>query len=290
MRYEGNIFRPPSEASSLIVQVTIGCAHNDCTFCSMFKDKRFRVRSVADVIEDLEGARRAYARVDRIFLADGDALALALDKLRAILSEIRRLFPECRRIGVYGSPQDILNKRPDELSALREAGLGIVYIGAESGSDSVLKAVKKGATAAEITEAIRKVEAAGITTSVTFISGLAGADGWEDHAIMTGRVIGAAEPSYVGLLTLMVESGAPLYNDVQAGRFKLLSPLGVVDETLLLLEHTNVSRNCVFRSNHASNYISLKGTLPADRDAMIASLRAARGHKELLKEDWMRML
>jgi radical SAM superfamily enzyme YgiQ (UPF0313 family) len=290
MRYEGNIFRPPSEASSLIVQVTIGCAHNDCTFCSMFKDKRFRVRPVAEVIEDLENARRVYARVDRIFLADGDALVLALDKLLAILSAIRRLFPECRRIGVYGSPQDILNKRTDELSALREAGLGIVYIGAESGSDSALKAVKKGATAAEITEAVRKVEASGIATSVTFISGLAGADGWEDHAIMTGRMIGAAEPSYVGLLTLMVESGAPLYNDVQAGRFKLLSPLGVVDETLLLLEHTNVSRNCVFRSNHASNYISLKGTLPADRDAMIASLRAARGHEELLKEDWMRML
>jgi radical SAM superfamily enzyme YgiQ (UPF0313 family) len=290
MRYEGTIFRPPSEAYSLIVQATIGCAHNDCTFCSMFKDKTFRVRPVSEVLEDLEWARGAYREVRRIFLADGDALALSTGKLMIILGKIRELFPETERVGIYGSPQDVLKKTPDELKALLAAGVGIIYIGAESGSDEVLKAVKKGADAAGIIEAIRKIEDAGVRASVTFISGLAGVDGWQDHAIMTGRMISESQPSYVGLLTLMLDPAAPLYGDVQAGRFGLLSPLGVIDETALLLENTNVQTDCVFRSNHASNYFSLKGTLPKDKPRLLAELERARGHEELLKDERLRLL
>jgi radical SAM superfamily enzyme YgiQ (UPF0313 family) len=290
MRYEGKIFRPPSEADSLIVQVTIGCAHNDCTFCSMFKDKMFRVRPVSEVIEDLEWARGAYRRIRRIFLADGDALALSMNKLMVILDKIKELFPETERVGIYGSPQDVLRKTPEELKTLLAAGVGIIYIGAESGSDKVLKAVNKGATAAEITEAIRKIEDAGVKASVTFISGLAGADGWQDHAVMTGRMISESEPSYVGLLTLMLDPAAPIYADVQTGRFKLLSPGGVIDETVLLLENTDVQKNCVFRSNHASNYFSLRGTLPRDKQRLLAELETARGHKELLKDERLRLL
>ncbi|MDR2487671.1 MAG: radical SAM protein, partial [Clostridiales Family XIII bacterium] len=169
MRYEGNIFRPPSEAYSLIVQVTIGCAHNDCTFCSMFKDKQFRVRDVAEVLADLDAARKTYRTVGRIFLADGDALVLKNEALLKIFDHIRAQFPECGRVSVYGSPQDVLRKSPEELAELRDAGLGMVYLGAESGSDEVLRKVKKGASAAQITEAIRKVEDAGIPASVTFI-------------------------------------------------------------------------------------------------------------------------
>jgi radical SAM superfamily enzyme YgiQ (UPF0313 family) len=290
MRYEGNIFRPPSEAYSLILQVTVGCAHNDCTFCSMFKDKQFHVRSLDEVLEDLEDARRTYRMVGRIFLADGDALVLKNGTLLTILGRIRELFPECERVSVYGSPQDVLRKTPEELEELRDAGVGMIYIGAESGSDEVLKAIKKGATAAEITEAIRKIESAGIPASVTFINGIAGADGWRDHALATGRMISEAQPSYVGLLTLMVERAAPLYDDIKSGRFRLLSPTGVVEETLLMLENINVEKDCVFRSNHASNYLSLKGTLPGDRARLIAQLEAARGRDEVLKDERLRML
>jgi biotin synthase-like enzyme len=290
MRYEGNIFRPPSEANSLIVQVTIGCAHNDCTFCSMFKDKVFRVRKVEEVIEDIEDARRMYRLVRRMFLADGDALALSTDKLLVILRRIEELFPETERVGVYGSPQDVLRKTPEELVILREAGVGIIYIGGESGSDAVLSAVKKGATAAEITEAVVKIEDAGIDASVTFISGLAGAEGWKDHAAATGRMISESQPSYAGLLTLMVDPAAPMYDDVRTGKFKLLTPMEVIDETALLIENTEVQKDCVFRSNHASNYFSLRGTLPQDKKRLLKELETARNNKELLKDERFRLL
>jgi hypothetical protein len=258
----------------------------------MFKDKRFRIRPLAEVLEDLEDARRTYSRVGRVFLADGDALVLPDKDLITIFRKIRELFPECERIGVYGSPQDVLRKGTDALKLLRSEGLGIIYIGAESGSDNVLTAVKKGATAAQITEAIIEIESAGIPASVTFISGLAGAEGWEDHATASGGMISEAAPSYVGLLTLMVDSAAPIYRDIKNGGFTLLSAEGVVNETLCLLENTNIpaGKTCVFRSNHASNYLSLKGDLPREKERMLAQLRDARGHSELLKDERFRML
>lgn len=290
MRYEGNIYRPPSEAYSLIVQVTIGCAHNACTFCSMFKDKRFRIRKIDEVLEDLEGARRQYRRVERIFLADGDALILKDDDLKTILRRIRALFPECERVGIYGSPQDVMRKSVPRLAALKDEGLGIIYIGGESGSDRVLEEVKKGVTSEEIVTAVRMIEESGIHASVTFISGLGGTEYWEEHAAETGRVISESAPSYVGLLTLMTEPGAPLYEDIKDGRFELLSPTRVIEETLLLLKHTEVSKDCVFRSNHASNYLALKGTLPGDKARLISELESVSGRADLLKDDRFRML
>lgn len=290
MRYEGSVYRPPSEAYSLIIQVTIGCAHNKCTFCSMFKDKRFRVRKVNEVLEDLESARRHYKRVDRIFLADGDALVLQNKDLLVILDRIEKLFPECKRVGIYGSPQDVLRKSREELEELREHGIGIIYIGAESGSDKVLKEINKGATRGEIIEAVKRIEASGIPASVTFISGLAGKDGWEDHAVQSGTMISEMEPSYVGLLTLITEPGAELHKEIKEGRFQLLSPVEVLKETELLLENTNVSKTCVFRSNHASNYVSLKGDLPQDKERMLGQLRDAMNNADKLKDDRFRML
>lgn len=290
MRYEGNIYRPPSEAYSLIVQVTIGCAHNKCTFCSMFKDKKFRVRDPEEVIEDLKTARNSYRNVDKIFLADGDALCLSNAKLLKILNTIKELFPECERVSVYGSPQDVLNKTEEELHELAEAGVGIVYIGAESGSDKVLEKICKGATRQEIITAVRRLEASGIKASVTFISGLAGPEGWREHAIETGTMISEMEPSFVGLLTLMLEPSAPLTEEVKKGQFKILSAEEVVAETLLMLENINVTKPCVFRSNHASNYISLRGDLPKDKEKMIAQLRGALDNTGLLKDERFRML
>ena len=196
MRYEGNVYRPPSEAYSLIVQATIGCSHDKCTFCSMYKDKKFRARPALDVIADLREAREMYRKVGRVFLADGDALVLGTGTLLTYLEEIWSLFPECERVSIYGAPQDVLRKTPEELGALAGAGLEIVYIGAESGDDEVLRRVEKGATSDEIIRAVRKLEESGIAASVTFISGLGGAELSEQHAAGCARVITESRPSY----------------------------------------------------------------------------------------------
>lgn len=290
MRYEGDIYRPPSEAYSLLIQVTIGCSHNKCTFCSMFKDKRFRVRKAAEVIEDLEMARKTYRRVERIFLCDGDALCLSTDKLLVILEKIRDLFPECQRVGVYGSAKDVLRKTPEELETLREAGIGMIYLGAESGSQKVLDAVRKGVSREQMIESVHKIEDAGIPASVTFISGLAGKEGWEDHAIETGKMISEMNASYVGLLTLMLDRRAPITGQIQRGELTLLSAEEVVAETYLLLKHANPGKLCVFRSNHASNYVSLRGNLPFDKPRMMDQLQRAMEDTGLLKDERFRML
>ncbi len=290
MRYEGDIYRPPSEAYSLLIQVTIGCSHNKCTFCSMFKDKRFRVRNVAEVLEDLETARKTYRRVEKIFLCDGDALCLSNDKLLVILRKIRGLFPECKRVSVYGSAKDVLRKTPQELTELKENGIGMIYLGAESGSQKVLDAVCKGVSREQMIEAVHRIEAADIRASVTFISGLAGKAGWEEHAAETGRMISEMNASYVSLLTLMLDPRAPICEQIQRGEFQVLSAEEVVAETYLLLKHANPARSCVFRSNHASNYVSLRGNLPEDRDRMLAQLKRAMEDTGLLKDERFRML
>jgi len=183
-----------------------------------------------------------------------------------------------------------LRKSQEELEELREHGIGIIYIGAESGSDKVLQKVNKGAVRAEIIEGVRRIEASDIPASVTFISGLAGKDGWEDHAVQSGTMISEMEPSYVGLLTLITEPGAEMHKEIKEGRFQLLSPIEVLKETELLLENTNVSKTCVFRSNHASNYVSLKGDLPQDKERMLRQLRDAMNNADKLKDDRFRML
>lgn len=290
MRYEGNIFRPPSEAYSLLVQVTIGCTHNKCTFCSMYKDKKFRVRDLDEVIQDLKWAKEHYRRVERIFLCDGDALALSNNRLMPILEFISDNFPECERVTVYGRAKDALKKTDEEMRQLYEAGIKMVYLGAESGSEKVLKDINKGETRQELIDGVKKIEASGMKASVTFISGLAGKDGWEDHAIQTGTMISEMQPSYVGLLTLMVEPGVPMADDIQSGKLRLLSAEEVMAETLLMLQNTNVQKDCVFRSNHASNYVSLRGTLPADREKMMALLRKAMKNHDMFKDERFRAL
>lgn len=292
MRYEGDIYRPPSEARSYLLQVTMGCTHNECTFCSMYREKLFRVRDVKEVIEDLHMARRYYSYVDRVFLCDGDALCLSNEKLLYIMSKIFEILPEVSRISTYGAPKDVINKTHEELVELREAGLEFIYIGAESGSDIILKDIKKGATRAEIIEAVHKIEAAGIKASVTFISGLGGRAKWREHAIETGTMISELGASYVGLLTLLLEPTAPLYKDVQDGKFEILTAEEVVQETMLLMEHVNVpvDKPCVFRANHASNYVVLRGNLPNDKERFMAQLKAASENSSLLKDERFRAL
>ena len=290
MRYVGDIYRPPSEAYSLLVQVTIGCSHNKCTFCNMFKEKQFKVRNPEEVLEDLAWARSHYSRVERIFLCDGDALCLANHKLIRILDYIRENFPECGRVTTYGRATDALRKTDEELRELREHGMTMLYLGAESGSARVLEMVNKGETREQLIQGVKRLENAGIKTSVTFISGLAGPDMWEEHAIETGKMIAEMNASYVSLLTLMLQPPAPMLEDYRSGKFKLLSPEEVLAETCLMLKYAKPSKPCVFRSNHASNYVSLRGNLPADNENMIASLKRCMEDRGLLKDERFRML
>ena len=290
IKYVGDVYRPPSEAYSLIVQATIGCTHNKCSFCKMFKEKRFQTRPTEDIIADFAWARKRYRSVPRIFLADANALCLKTDKLMPILTYIEETFPECERVTIYGRASDVLRKTEDELRQLREHGLTMVYIGAESGSDKVLEMCRKGETRQQLIDAVKRIEKVGIKASVTFISGLAGKAGWEAHAKPPGTMITEMNASYVSLLTLLVDPQAPMYEDIQSGRLKLLTPQEVLAETHLMLENANPEKTCIFRSNHASNYLSLKGDLPQDRDRFLAQIEAAMKNTGMLKDERFRLL
>lgn len=287
MRYEGAVYRPPSEAYSLIIQVTLGCSHNKCTFCNMYKDKKFKIRKLDDIFEDLEMAREYYKTVKRVFLADGDALILKTEDLEAILIKIKELFPECNRIGIYGTPKDILRKSEEELIKLRDLGLDIIYLGIESGSDVILKDVKKGVTASEMIEAGKKVKRTGIKLSVTIISGLGGKEKWMEHAVESAKVVSSINPDYVGLLTLMVESETEIYEKIVSKELTLLSPIEVMMETREFIKNLDVD-NCVFRSNHASNYAPLAATLNEDKERLLKQIDGIIENGSGFKEEYFR--
>ena len=286
MRYYGSVYRPPSEAYSLIVQVTYGCSHNTCAFCGMYKEKRFALRPLAEVLEDFHLARQYYRNVGRIFLADGDALIRKVSDLVTILDTIRELFPECERVSSYASPSSLQIRTDEELQLLRDKGLTLLYMGLESGCDDVLKLMRKGHTSAEIVECGQKVKRNGIGLSVTAITGLGGPELMEAHAVDTAKALNAMNPEYIGILTLVVEDGTPLQDWVREGKFHLLTPAQVLQETKLMVENFD-SPGSVFRMNHASNYLSLKGTLNEDKEAMLAQIRRAERHMETLRpEGW----
>lgn len=289
MRYEGALYRPPSEAYSLIVQATIGCSHNRCTFCSMYKEKNFRIRSVEEILEDLSAGREYYKRVKRIFLADGDALIIKTKDLIKILKEIKTVFPECERVGIYGSPRSILGKSRDELMELKGLGLGIVYLGVESGSDIILKSINKGVTSEEMIRAGKRIIDSNIELSVTLISGIGGRKLSREHAIESARVINEINPNYVGLLTLLLEEGTQLYSDHEKGKFKILTPKEVLTETKLFVEGLDID-NCIFRSNHASNYVPLRGTLNKDKQIILAQIEEGLQMVNLEEGEFLRRL
>ncbi len=272
MRYRGKVYRPPSEAYSLIVQVTYGCSHNGCAFCDMYDDKHFAMRPMEEIREDFELARQVYRRVERVFLADGDALMRRTDELLQILGLAYGLFPECERVTCYASPTSLHIKSEEDLRLLREHGLTMVYMGLESGCDEVLEKMNKGHDAASIVAAGQKARRCGMELSVTAISGLGSRELMTQHAIGTARALSAMKPEYIGLLTLMVERGTPLERWVREGSFTVLGPMEVLQETELFLQHID-SEGSVFRMNHASNYLTLKGTLNRDREALLAKVQ-----------------
>lgn len=288
MQYEGSVYRPPSESGSLIIQATIGCSHNGCTFCPMYWDKKFKMRSFEEIYRDLQEARRENPRAERIFLADGDALCMATYKLLPILGAVSAIFPECSRVGIYGRAENILRKTDEELLELRQAGLGIIYLGAESGSAEVLKRVNKGETPQDMVAAVRRAENAGIRVSVTFISGLGGRELLEEHAVQTGKMIGDMGASFVGLMTLMIAPGSSLSADIQSGKFEPLNMQEVMKELELILQNANCEKNCVIRSNHASNRLVLKGTLPADKQRLLNQVQSAMKDEKMLRPDKFR--
>lgn len=286
MRYYGSVYRPPSEARSLIVQVTYGCSHNTCAFCSMYKEKRFRVRPLEEVLEDFRMARQVYRHVEKVFLADGDALVRKASELYVILDTVRELFPECRQVTSYASPSSIRIRTEEELRTLREKGLVMAYMGLESGSDEVLALMRKGHPVSEIIEMGQKIRNSGIALSVTAITGLGGPDLLESHAVETAKALNAMNPEYIGMLTLMVEPETPLWDWVHEGKFRLLTQPQVLEETRLLVENLD-SPGSVFRMNHASNYLSLRGTLNQDKAAMLADIgRAEQDLSRLKPESW----
>jgi len=269
LTYEGAIYRPPSEARSLIVQATVGCSWNKCTFCVSYKDKRFRVRPLEEVKEEV---RRVAAHVGpyvrRVFLADGNALVMHTEKLLDLCREIKACFPNLERISCYACPQDALRKSVDELKALREAGLTMVYLGVESGDDEVLRRVNKGVSSEEIVEACRRIKEAGMTLSVTVIVGLGGRDRWREHAEATAKVLSRIDPPYIGALTLMIVPGTPLYEEWIRGLFKPLTPIETLKEIRLMVSGLNLT-HCIFRCNHASNYLPLGATLPYEKEELL---------------------
>lgn len=284
MRYYGRVFRPPSEAYSLIVQVTYGCSNNTCAFCDMFKEKRFALRPMEEILEDFRIARRTYRYVDKVFLADGDALVRRASDLYVILDYIKELFPECKRVAAYGSPPSIRIRTDEELRTLREKGLTLIYMGLESGCDEVLKLMRKGQDCAEIVAMGQKVHKAGMGLSVTAITGLGGPELMERHAVETAKAFNAMNPEYIGMLTLVVEPETPLEDWVRAGTFKLLTQEQVLEETRLLVENLDCPGS-IFRMNHASNYLVLKGTLNQDKEAMLAEIERAKQDMSCLRPD-----
>ena len=291
MRYYGTVVRPPSEAGSYILQVTYGCSHSECTFCCTYLDKPFQVRPAAEVMEDIKTAGSYTPDTRRVFLADGNALVLSNRRLLPVLDALGEAFPELERVAIYGNAQDILRKSEEELKELLDRKLYIIYLGLESGNDEVLRRAKKGATAREMIQAVRKAQGAGLTVSVIGILGLGGVDLWHEHAVDTGRAISAMNPAYFSLLSLMVVPGTELHHSVTAGEFVVPEPLEMLREMQVIIQHIDGVSNCVFRTNHASNYLPLAGTLPQAKERLLLTIdRALAEGESVLRPEFLRAL
>jgi radical SAM superfamily enzyme YgiQ (UPF0313 family) len=289
MHYEGTIIRPPSEADSIILQVTVGCSHNKCTFCGTYKGSRFRIKDQEVIDADIAYAAEHLSFLRRVFLTDGDALILPQDRLVRILTRIRGKMPSIQRVGLYGNAKSILRKSAKQLAELRELGLGIVYLGLESGDDEVLKSIRKGVAAERIVEAGSRIREAGLKLSVTALLGIAGRERSLIHARATGEALSAMDPNYVGVLTLMLLPNTELWREVREQRFELPTQPELMLELREMLFHTNMTRGLFF-SNHASNYLALRVKMPADREKALKVIDGALQGNVPLKPEWMRAL
>jgi radical SAM superfamily enzyme YgiQ (UPF0313 family) len=289
MHYEGTIIRPPSEANSILLQVTVGCSRNKCTFCGTYRGERFRIKPDEVIRGDIRFAAAHCRRQRRVFLCDGDALIIPQKRLVSILEAIRAELPWVTRIGAYANAKSLKLKRIEELEQLRGLGLGIVYMGMESGDDETLKRIHKGTDAGELIEMGRKAKQAGFKLSITVILGIAGRERSTLHARETGRVLSAIDPDYVGALSLMLIPGTPLYEDWQAGRFPLLQPQEMLAELRTMIAETHLSQG-LFHANHASNYLPIKARMPKDKAVVLGLIDRALGGEVSLKPEYLRAL
>jgi radical SAM superfamily enzyme YgiQ (UPF0313 family) len=290
MRYEGRIFRPPSEADAYIVQATVGCSWNHCTYCDMYRDKSFRVRDLGETLEDLQMAARAYGpRVRKLFVADGDALVLDAAHWHEILAAARVLFPNLKRVSAYATAMNILAKTPEELRELARRGLSLLYIGPESGDDVTLKRIAKGAGFEEHAEASRRAHQAGMAVSAIFLLGAGGTARSGEHAHASARLATAMDPEFLSALTLTIVPGTPMATQAARGGFELPSVTRMLEELRILVAEA-APTDAVFRTNHASNYLPLAGRLPADRDRIVATLDEALAGKIRLRPEGSRGL
>ena len=290
MRYEGQIYRPPSEARSLIVQATIGCSWNHCTYCDMYRAKTFRVRDLDEVLEDVATARRLYgSEVDKVFIADGDGLIMDLDHWESILAACHAAFPRLRRVSAYATAMNLLEKTPEELQRLRELGLALLYIGPESGDDVTLKRIAKGASFDDHVRAAERAHAAGMKLSAIFLLGAGGIDRSQEHARASAKLAGAMDPRFVSLLTLTVIPGTPMGLQQERGKFQLPEQRELLAELRTFVDEARPT-DAIFRTNHASNYLPLAGRLPRDRDRILEVVDAALQGDVPLRPEWSRGL
>jgi radical SAM superfamily enzyme YgiQ (UPF0313 family) len=290
MDYEGFIIRPPSEAYSLLLQVTVGCSHNKCTFCGTYRQKKFRIKSLEQIKKDLREASH-YENVEKVFLCDGDALIIPQTRLEEILKLIDDNLPNINRIGTYANAKSILRKSVDELKKLRDLGLKIIYLGVETGNIELLQKIKKGVTYEQMLEASRRVKEAGIILSVTVLLGLGGLEKSIEHAIDTAKILSDMDPDYVGALTLMLVPETELYEDYLAGRFVLPDKFGFIRELYLMIANSNFT-NCYFTSNHASNYLPVKAYLPREKEKILKMISSVINEKDLsqIRPEYLRGL
>jgi len=289
MHYEGNIIRPPSEANSILLQVTVGCSRNKCTFCGTYRGERFRIKSDRVIMADIAFAAQHCRRQRRVFLCDGDALILPQERLLNILTQIEKQLPWVTRVGAYANVKSLKMKTLDELKKLKAHGIGIVYLGMETGDDVTLKNINKGATAADMIQMGRKAMEAGFKLSITVILGIAGRKRSHIHAKETGRVLSEINPDYVGALSIMLIPGTPLHADYAAGNFTLLKPDELLEELKIVIANTNLSKG-LFHANHASNYLPIKARMPRDKEATLKLIDEALTGNVSLKPEWLRAL
>ncbi len=290
MSYEGDLYRPPSEANSYILQATVGCSHNRCLYCSMYRDKKFRVKSLEESLKDLDEAARRWGRfIDKIFVADGDALVMETEHWLSLLNRAKERFPRLRRVSSYATAKNILEKSEEELIKLRENGLTLLYIGPESGDDATLKRLVKGATAEEHLEAAQKAHRAGMELSVIFLLGAGGIERTMEHREASTQLLSGMDPRYASALTLTVIPETPLATLEERGKFTLPDKRTLLEELRHLIQYSSLTRT-IFRTNHASNYLPLAGELSRDKEKMLALLDQAISGDLPLRPEWMRGL
>lgn len=289
MHYQGNIYRPPSEAYSILLQVTTGCTHNKCTFCGMYKDARFSIKDDQTIMADIDFASVHCRHQDRLFLCDGDALMVRQDRLIKILSAIRKKLPWVTRVGIYANSKSIKRKSGEDLRELYEHGLKIAYMGLETGDDVTLKNINKGADSQRMIEMGKKLRKSGMKLSITVLLGIGGKERSHIHARETGRVLSAIDPDYVGALSLMLTPGTPLYDSANRGDFVLPGSMEMLGELAVMIESTDLTDG-YFHANHASNYLPIKAKLPMDKATTLEKIRLALQGKVTLKPEYMRGL